>query len=482
MEELLLPVSLVDDGMNSHSGVLLIQGNSVSATLSFFVGNTKEEGLFPSHIFDLADFTSLEADARNRLLILFLNGLSVKARFMFANDAALGKFLEYLRRIVSLIQDKENKNAYIIDPHGDKYWVVAPFSAAMWQIDHMEAVKESTLTAVQRTNVNGLKFTSDEPPVKMSKEEFDSLFDDDGKLKEPANLTAFYNKDFEASVLPKLCSILLDANSASRSNEEREEELKRRRTEYREIKRQWKATTPRQWRNNEELREIIIRLENDLDNCNIPDEQKPIAFDILITMSVWSWGTSSYVAPMLTLLTHFLPFFISAVDSEHVIFVDGRELSFDDAEADIFWCFNSFYDKYLFNIVHHSNDPFLKTLIPQTEELMKSHFPDLLQLIYQKTTACFDFINDDVIVWFTSCFGKESIQTMWTSAWTIGDPLTFLKCFIPAFFFVLAPELCKCEPQNSSAFMKVLSDCKKNVDVSLVLQNTAKIADYIKHM
>jgi hypothetical protein len=167
-----------------------------------------------------------------------------------------------------------------------------------------------------------------------------------------------------------LWKLLLHPDDVKKTTERRREAEEVDAFHYGVFKRQWQATTPRQWQNHPELRQLVETLERDLVEqgelfARFPNPAcvQQIAFNVLLTLSCWNWDGAAYVPGLVTFLAPFLESFIGEADCECVTRHDGSVVPVQDAEAEIFWCFADFYDhNQLCDLVKPSRQPLLKPL------------------------------------------------------------------------------------------------------------------------
>jgi hypothetical protein len=405
----------------------------------------------------------------------------------------------------------------LLEPLDSTASPVTPFNATSLPQSSPHSNKAPSRVSLQRIQRPGLHFkTPAENPVqRMTAEEYKGLFDEEGRILDPTTIPqVFYNRDVDLEVIGDLWKLLLfrpdpadekAAETDAKKQERRSNDLRnpdcvkyalktaaerhardvRNRANYAKVKRQWQATTPRQWRNYHDLRALVALLETDL--CDrkelfehFAEQDRPyvqrIAFNILLTLSFWNWDGALYEKGLITFLSPFLDSFIQSADCDRVIAHDGSEVPIEHAEADIFWCFAEFYDhNQLSDLVKPSKQPLLKPLFIAIGYILEANFADLLQLLYQKHAFSLDFLREDCAKWFTTCFQSSDVRRLWISILSFTSSFQFFQCFIVSLLFSLAPQFVEMNPLNSDEFVRRFHTLKKKVELNLLLINAANL-------
>jgi hypothetical protein len=203
-----------------------------------------------------------------------------------------------------------------------------------------------------------------------------------------------------------------------------------------------------------------------------------IAFNVFLTLSVYNRDGAAYVEGLVTFLAPFLTSFVLDADGDVATRPNGEVAPAEDVEADIFGCFSRFYEQNrLSDLVRPSRHPFLKQLFIAVGSLLEQHFPELLQLLYQKHAYSLDFLRDDCSKWFTACFEAEDIRRLWMSILSFSSPYQFFQCFTVSMLFSLAPLFLEINPLNCEEFVRRFHALKKRVHLNLLLVNTQKTRD-----
>jgi hypothetical protein len=330
---------------------------------------------------------------------------------------------------------------------------------------------------------HGLVFETDSSVRRISEAEYRAMFDADGRILPDAGFPGlFFNVDVDSSVSGELWKLLLNPEDAKLSAEERRGKDEVNRQEYITVKRQWQSTTRRQWANHQDLRKLVTLLEGDLkahpelfEVFGHPKAVMKMAFNVFLTLSIFNWDGAAYVEGLVTFLAPFLTSFVRDADGDTATRPDGVEAPAEEVEADIFGCFKSFYDhNQLGNLVRPSRHPFLKQLFIAVGSLLEQHFPELLQLLYQKHAYSLDFLRDDCGKWFTTCFAADDIRRLWMSILSFSSAFQFFQCFTVSLLFSLAPLFLEINPLNCEEFVRRFHTLKKRVGLNLLLVNTEK--------
>jgi hypothetical protein len=373
-----------------------------------------------------------------------------------------------------------NPAIYLLEPLDPSASNETPFSTTALPLSSPHANRVPGRIALQKIQRPGLVFESVVPLEKVTADQYRSLFDSSGVFIDKEGFPMFfYNKDVALEVIDDLWKLLMSPDHAAAAAADLQK--------YRDVKRQWRATTVRQWRNHPELRHIVSLLEQDLvDHKELfahfarPACVQRIAFNVLLTLSLWNWDGSSYVKGLITFLSPFLDSFIKEAGRSEVIAHSGRTVEVEAAESEIFWCFAEFYDRnQLCDLVRPSRQPLLKPLFIAVGDFLAESFPDLLQLLHQKHAFSLDFLREDCSKWFTTCFDGADIRRLWISVLTFPSSIEFFQCFIVSLLFSLTPSLVEMNPMNNDEFVERFHELKKKVSLNLLLQNAAGIMELL---
>jgi len=489
---------LIDDDGNTRKGLLKMQHNNGNVSLSFFpeiVTDTKGKSgskriaQIPDYVYQLSDFTMIEMDSTDRLIVT-LSGSRSHCQLYFTRDNDISHFLSYIGSKVRLKNSDCNPRVYLLEPPDFEQRPITPFQSTVLPQTNPHGKSAASRVSLQRIQHPGLVFQTSSAVPSLSAEEYHALFDAEGRIIDLSKFPSiFYNKNIDLSVMGDLWKLLLDQDDATKTAAERNEKLLQNRVTYRDIKQQWQNTTPRQWQNYPELRDLVDLLERDLDahqplfeHFPQPDCVKKVAFNILLTLSYWNWDYAQYVQGLVTFLSPFLDSFIKTADCTSVIFHDGTKMDIEDAESDIFWCFNAFYEhNQLCDIVRPSKQPLQKPLFIAVGCILEDSFPDLLQLLKQKHAYTLDFLGDDCAKWFTTCFSGADVRRLWISILSFTSSFQFFQCFIVSLLFSLAPNFVEMNPLNNEEFVRRFHNLKKKVDLNLLLLNASKLMQILQN-
>jgi hypothetical protein len=492
-QDLNLRLCLTDDKTNrEQKGQLKMQHNNGNVSLFFYPELLIETGVrpaqperkiaqIPDHVFQLSDFTMIEMDPSDRLIVT-LSGSRARCQLYFQKENDVTQFFDYIGQKVCLKHSDCNPCVLLLESLDSTNSAVAPFLATVLPKPQKAPVRIS----LSKMQTNGLVFETDLPVRTISEGEFRALFDADGRILPDSGFPGiFFNVDVPYSYSGKLWKLLLDLEAAGRTEAERRSQDESNRTDYVTVKRQWQSTTRRQWNNHQELRSLVGLLERDLkahpelfSRFSSGKSVMKIAFNVLLTLSVYNWDGAAYVEGLITFLSPFLNSFVQDADETTVTKPNGEQVPVEEVEADIFSCFSRFYDhNHLSDLVKPSRHPFLKPLFIANGELLNQYFPELLQLLYQKHAYSLDFLREDCSKWFTTCFESDDIRRLWMSILSFSSAYQFFQCFTVALLFSLAPQFLEINPLNCEEFVRRFQTLKKRVGLNLLLVNTQKIRE-----
>lgn len=487
---------LINEKNQPKKGLLKMQHNNGNVSLSFYPemeqkqtakGQPKRIAQIPECVYQLSDFTMIEMDSKDRLIVT-LSGSRSHCVLYFTRDNDITHFLHYIANKVRLKNSDCNPHVYLLEPLDSTQSIVTPFISTTLPTPNTLANKAPSRVSLQRIQHPGLVFKTDSAVKTMSAEEYNTLFDEEGKIKDlEAFPGIFYNVDVDLAVAGDLWKLLLNREEATQTRAERNAKEEENRLLYSKVKKQWQMTTPRQWQNHPELRNLVNLLETDLvDNAQLfehyehPTCVQRIAFNVLLTLSCWNWDSAGYVQGLISFLSPFLDSFIKDADCEFVTAHDGSKVPIEIAEADIFWCFAQFYDKnQLCDLVRPSRQPLIKPLFIAIGYILEDNFPDLLHLLYQKHAFSLDFLRDDCSKWFTTCFKSNDVRRLWVSILSFTSSFQFFQCFIVSLLFSLAPSFVEMNPLNSDEFVRRFHTLKIKVELNLLLQNAIKLKEIL---
>lgn len=486
---------LIGEDNSTSKGLLKMQHNNGNVSLSFFPElvvdgmkgkpQAKRIAQIPDCVFQLSDFTMIEMDADDRLVVT-LSGSRSHCVLYFTRDNDITHFLNYIGGKVRLKNSDCNPRVYLLEPLDSSASIVTPFLSTALPQSTNNKNKAPSRVSLHKIQKPDLIFPGDfhEPVKKMSAADYHANFDENGCIKDGVDFPSiFYNVDVDLAVAGELWKLLLEPEDAKLPRSEREKKTVENRAKYIEIKRQWQATTPRQWRNYGELRDLVALLEKDLvDNKNLfshfknPAYVQKIAFNVLLTLSYWNLDNAAYVKDLVHFLAPFLDSYICDADEEKVTLHDGSVLTAEESEADIFWCFTTFYDhNSLCDLVRQSTKPLNKPLFIAIGYILDENFSELLQLLTQKHAVSLDFLRDDVSSWFTTCYSGDDLRRLWVSVLSFSSSFQFFQCYIVSLLYTLAGSFVEMNPLNSDEFVRRFHMLKKGVDLNLLLHNANQI-------
>ena len=476
---------------SEKKGELKMQHNNGNVSLSFYpevmveVGTkdaqtTKKIAQIPDHVFQLSDFTMIEMDAKD-ILVVTLSGSRSHCLVYFQADNDRTKFFNYIGQKVCLKHSDCNPCVFLLESLDSESSGVAPFMATV-----LPKPQSTTRISLSNIDTHGLMFKTDETVKEISAEQYRAMFDEEGRIHEDSGFPGvFFNVYVDPAVSGELWGLLLKPEDAKLTAAERKESNMKKRETYMAVKRQWQSTTRRQWNNHPELRKLVDTLEKDLkahaslfSEFEHPKAVMKIAFNIFLTLSVYNWDGATYVEGLVTFLAPFLNSFVKDADETTVTKPNGEKAPIEEVEADLFSCFSSFYDQNeLSDLVQTSKQPFLKSLFMAINGILEASLPELLQILYQKHAFSLDFLRDDCSKWFATCFESQDVRRLWMSSLSFTSTFQFFQCFTVSLLFSLIPAFMEMNPLNSEEFVRRFHKLKKNVDLNLLLVNTEKTRD-----
>ena len=493
-QDITLSISSPCDNGAIQPGQLKGLHNSGNVTLSFFreLPETKKYSQFPEWVHPLGEFTMIQNDPKNSLHMT-VSGSRTTIHLYFGNDVDFSIFQKYLGSKVRLRMSVCNPLVYILEPPDENITSIPPYSGTILPqpFGHSTRPKRISLQMLQK---KGLVFKTESDVSKLTSSDFKELFDEDGKVKDVVAFSkALYNKDIDRSLLGEIFQLLTLPDFTEKTRDQRDEFIKEKREIYKKVKLQWQLVTFNQWKNYPELREVVDLLESDLieneavfSHFEHPNNVQTVAFNVLLTLSIWNHDEALYSKDMFTYVLPFINSFIQDAPDENTISLHNNEqVDTETVEADIFWCFTYFFDNNkISEILSTSNMPKMNQLFSQTGIILEKYLPELLQLLYQKHAHSLDFILHDCCKWFTTCFQTYDIVRLWitTLSFTFTtNILDFNKFFISSLLYSLAPLFIEMNPLNSEDFINRFDLIKKEgIDLNLVLVNSEKLMEIIQ--
>ena len=223
-----------EDGTTSK-GLLKMQHNNGNVCLSFFrelivdgvkgKPQSKRIAQIPDCVFQLSDFTMIEMDAEDRLVVT-LSGSRSHCVLYFTRDNDITHFLNYIGGKVRLKNSDCNPRVYLLEPLDSTASIVTPFSSTALPQSNSRANKAPSRVSLHRIQHPDLLFQFDQPVKKMTSEEYYSYFDEEGKIKDGVDFPGiFYNVDVDLAVAGELWKLLLEPDDAKLPREKRNEKI-----------------------------------------------------------------------------------------------------------------------------------------------------------------------------------------------------------------------------------------------------------------
>ena len=204
-----------------------------------------------------------------------------------------------------------------------------------------------------------------------------------------------------------------------------------------------------------------------------------IAFNILLSYSIYNWDGTFNNKSLIELLFPFLDAYLTQTP------ITNDDFNDEECESEIFTIFDVFYSENDFSQINNtSKQPFIKEILPKIGEALEKHFDKLSNLLRQKQVHSLDFLRDDLSRWFVDIFpsnDSKDIQRLWISILSFeGKVSEFFKSFVIALLYYVAPELNELNPLSFEEFVERFNEVKKKVDLITLLDNTRLISQEIK--
>ena len=439
-------VTYTDEQSREKRGTLKVQHANGNITFSFYGSDRHPLPTIPDNICNLADFTVFEILPSNDTLISF-SGPNAQMHFSFTRDGDKAKFMDFISTKVRVIPSNMNPSLFLLE-----------------SIDFGESAFFTKLlpnatapTPPKRISLDNFKdFTKKEEPecIKINKDN--------------VRTQKLYNADIDDSVI-------FDAFQSLLYRPKTDDDA-----EYKDVKQQWKSIIPRQFVNHKNLQELIKNLEADIKahenlfkDYEDPKRErlKKIAFNILLSYSIYNWDGALYYNGLIELLFPFIDAYVKQY---------GFNFNDDDCESDIFSIFDVFYEENHFSeLKKPGRQAFIKDILPVIGQDLKNIFEDLLSLLLQKHVSSLDFLRDDISRWFVDVFKTNDVQRLWISILAFNNIKEFYRSFLIALLFYISPSLNELNPLSFEEFVERFNDAKCKADLKTLLLNTQKIHEML---
>lgn len=484
-----IPISIID-GDNKSAGLLKIQHNNGNVTLSFYREqetdpNTKSRTMkkysqIPDKVCQLSDFTKIEISSNDKYL-LTLSGSRSKFQIHFNNEDGFVNFFEYVGQKIHLKHSDCNPRVFLLESHDSTDQSIPPYMATVLPMP--KGNQKGTPSRISKNTIQEINqkiiFEYSKPIKTMTKSEFETYLNEDGKIKENTDFpSCLFNVDLEPSIASEIWKVLLSDKNLTKAM--RDEQDKENLEKYKNLKRQWTLTTKKQWENHRELRRIVSLLENDIkensdifENYQNKHNVQQIVFNIFLTLSYYHWDQASYLKGMVRLIGPFLLSFVEEASEDGVKVTSGAVKSEDEVESEMFWAFVRFYERNnLAGMLRAAKKPVTKEIFNGVGAALEANWEPLLELLLQRQVYTLDFMRDDLSGWFSGVFSPVDLRRLWISELAVGEPQRFFIGFVSAILFALAPRFVDMNPLNSEEFVRKFGLLKREVDMGVLLENT----------
>lgn len=527
-----LRIQIIVDDNTSQQGLIKLQTQNGNIVLSFYPEietnpnnpRAKRISQVPDYVFHLCDYTMLRINPNDKLSFTLESPRSI-VLFIFSNEQDVIYLLRFITTHVKILQTDINPYIYLFLPYD-----VYSDSSVLDNCSEKALESKKDDEKIDFINENGNSIQSNRayfedlitdhpfsstilPPLKphacysilktshfpdllfiddfkdsqieshsFTNEDFEKLFDEEGKLSSNEFPFILYNKQIEKKLLSEVLEYLLFPSFATMTPLERKEYKKQNLESFLQCKKIWKSTSLSQWKYFTELRLLVQNIEDDLDRHESlfaafehPKCVQKIAFEILLTLSYWKWDTDLYVNGLVTFLLPILNSFIKDALIDFAITYKDEKVSIDEIESEIFWCFSNFYDQNNLNdSIHTEKQPILRSLFNSAGDTLNSEFPDIRSILDQKHAFSLDFMINDFRLWFTNCFQNiDDVQRLWISCLSFSDTYQFFQYFLIAIIYSLAPNISQFCVLSSKEFEVEFHKLKtQKFNLNLFLHNT----------
>ncbi|KAK8886457.1 hypothetical protein M9Y10_041920 [Tritrichomonas musculus] len=480
-QEQSFPVSYLDQKQVEHeTGCLKVQHTNGNVTFSFYSTERPNSIAIADSICNLSDFTVFELSTTSPLSITF-SGSASSTTFSFKKPEDKQKFMELISTKVRVIRSDLNPLLFLLESidFGESEFctILLPNTNTSKPPTRILFTPEKRWTTTKKEKTDGDSTETDKKSDVLYIE-LNHVTKDNFNEKSESN-DFLYNANIDNAVLFDAFKKLLHKDLTPDD------------APYDQVKKQWKLIIPRQFANYKNLQELIKNLESDINkHSSLFEKFNPnskrimkIAFNILLSYSIYNWDGTFNNKSLIELLFPFLDAYIAQNP------ISGNESSFDDekCESEIFTIFDVFYSSNDFSQLNNtSKQPFIKEILPKIGEVLENHFEKLSNLLRQKQVHSLDFLRDDLSRWFVDIFPSDdskAIQRLWISILSFdGNVSGFFKSFVIALLYYVAPELNELNPLSFEEFVERFNEVKKKVDLITLLDNTRLINEEIKNL
>lgn len=228
------------------------------------------------------------------------------------------------------------------------------------------------------------------------------------------------SKDIRFLIWPLLCNIL------PFNKEKRQEILKLRVNEYLSLRNQWETYSRQQIKNFPLIQESFATIRVDVERTYPPE---PIASfpnwagiltNLLKSFSLWNLNVR-YTQGLNDIVIVFMGIFLPHVTS--------KEITLDEAEALIFWCFSSFIETVDVGIISENMMLSQTVELQIISEIINEFHPTFSSWLKSHNLNDLSFLISSLMLIFSRMFPIDSITRIWESLISSDSPKTFLRFF-----------------------------------------------------
>lgn len=396
----------------------------------------------PDCVNPLSDFTIIESNFSNKNL-LYLIGNNINYKILFNNDEDKRQFLNFIGQRLIISHSYDNPYIFYVKPAYDELSSYNVTSLPRGEHD-------LTNSKIVLSSLNKLESKAPE----ISTVTFSDLsLNEEGTLKEPYEL---YNRIIKPEDIGKVWTLLYIPDEKANI------EL------YNNLKIQWSTVSLIQWTNHTALRDLVRRVEDDLNKnseyfkkYNNPKQIQKHCFNVLVSNSIYNWDGAEYFDGQFIFL---LPFIDAYLDKG------------DELEAYAFGCFSQFYIKNDFAyLLKPTNFSYIAPILENAGKIIDEKLFDLLNFLFQKHCFSLDFFSGDIRNWFVRVFKDEELARLWISISVFGNKETFFSLFVISILHQLSPELDKITPLDDGEFIEAFNSLKQTLNVSTLLENVQRL-------
>jgi len=479
-------VSFIVKGDKNRKGILKSHILEENVVLSFYIENenetnpqirsNKKYNSTPIESHCLSDFIRLEIFGGASYTV-DLYGYSNKMSIIIDQIQILENFFEYLGQKVSLKQSSFNSRVFTMEKKCQNQ--ISPCIASILPILRKNPV-ESHITMVKVLECyKYLKLDEVTTPIVYDQQSLKESSDINGRIEDSTYFFSMIsNKIIDNTLKFGILEMCIDNTLLPMTNQERDFKRNANSFLYNDIKQQWLLITDRQWKNLRDLKLFMNRIESEINNYasffDVYENSihvKRIVFHILLSFAVYSWDKASSVSNLVVYICSFVNCYLKESSDTGITTFEGTILDYNRFESDIFWAFYTYFGKHcLFDLLSPKSST-MKQILTDVSQILETKFPMLLNLLVQKHLSNFDFFREEIVSLFYQFLSPDQQYQLIIESLSKTIPKFYTALIISILFFV-APKI---NAHKSSDFQKEYREALKDLNFTLLLQNTEKI-------